>query len=303
MEFSHKPPTPVFGLECWNTKGNQLTQPGQFTLILIKTGSIILEMPDGKTRALAGDILIHGSKSQAYIHIPAVTTVSVLHIDAEYLVDTLFWTYPTILRDHTDAKRFCLMSFSSKIHHLRMPAEKLSDATKLIDSICALSAAEHSVHSSCHLQSQWYQLVCTLFPLFIKEPLGHWLRSCPDKKCELASRKTQVRQEAARAKQLLESAIDYEWTLENLSHHVHISARQLSRIFKEAFGLTPTEYLTSLRVGAMAKLLRETESNTEMVAQAVGWRSRARASDAFTKFFGIPPGEYRILAKRDVVMV
>src|SRR5699024_1536519 len=78
-----------------------------------------------------------------------------------------------------------------------------------------------------------------------------------------------------------------------LAVRVHLSPKQLSRVFTEAYGKTPLAYLTMLRVEEMAHLLRETHLTIDVAARRVGWASRSRANEAFQQCVGMTPSEYR----------
>ncbi|PWD41008.1 hypothetical protein ACN93_21710 [Gordonia paraffinivorans] len=68
-----------------------------------------------------------------------------------------------------------------------------------------------------------------------------------------------MRVEAAQARDLLRESPGAPWTLGTLAEQVHLSQKQLSRVFVEAYGKTPLAYLTMLRVERMAELLRDRE--------------------------------------------
>ena len=74
---------------------------------------------------------------------------------------------------------------------------------------------------------------------------------------------------------------------------MHLSPKQLSRVFTETYGKTPLAYLTMLRVEEMAHLLRETDLTIDAAARKVGWASRSRANEAFRECVGMTPSQYR----------
>jgi AraC family transcriptional regulator len=82
-----------------------------------------------------------------------------------------------------------------------------------------------------------------------------------------------------------------------LAERVHLSPKQLSRVFVEAYGKTPLAYLTMLRVERMARLLRDGELNVTAAGRAVGWSSRSRAVEAFRQCVGVTPQQYRARAR------
>ncbi|GAA1486870.1 hypothetical protein GCM10009625_36750 [Brachybacterium fresconis] len=104
-----------------------------------------------------------------------------------------------------------------------------------------------------------------------------------------------TRAEAAEVREALSGAIARPWTLGDFAEMVHLSTKQLSRVFVDAYGKTPLAYLTMLRVEEMARLLRETDLTIEQAGRQVGWHSRNRASDAFRQATGMTPSRYRRL--------
>ena len=87
-----------------------------------------------------------------------------------------------------------------------------------------------------------------------------------------------LRAEARQARDLLQGALSESWTLVALAEQVHLSPKQLSRVFVDAFGKTPITYLTMLRVERMAYLLRNEAISVAAAGKAVGWSSRSRAA-------------------------
>ena len=102
-----------------------------------------------------------------------------------------------------------------------------------------------------------------------------------------------IRPKADAVREAMMTAIAEPWTREHLAGLVHLSEKQLSRVFVDAFGKTPLAYLTMLRVEELARLLRETDLSIEQAGRQVGCRSRNRASKAFKQATGITPSQYR----------
>ena len=78
-----------------------------------------------------------------------------------------------------------------------------------------------------------------------------------------------------------------------LCDRVHLSDKQLVRVFVDAYGKTPNTYLTMLRVEEMARLLRETDTPVTQAMRRVGWHSRRHATDIFRRHIGVTPARYR----------
>lgn len=81
-------------------------------------------------------------------------------------------------------------------------------------------------------------------------------------------------------------------TLEALAASQNISISQLKRIFKEQTGQSVIPYLTSLRIKAAKKLIRESGLNFSQIALAVGYDNIYYFSSVFKKHTGMTPTEY-----------
>jgi iron complex transport system substrate-binding protein len=72
-----------------------------------------------------------------------------------------------------------------------------------------------------------------------------------------------------------------------------MSIRNFQRIFKDATGLSPNDYLLELRIQHASKLLSETDSAIYNVSEQVGIADWFYFSKAFKKKFGVSPLKYR----------
>lgn len=102
-----------------------------------------------------------------------------------------------------------------------------------------------------------------------------------------------MRDEALAVRAALQDDLTKEWKLSEMAAMVHLSTKQLSRVFSAAFGKTPQAYLTISRVEEMARLLRKTNATIAETGRKVGWRSRSRAIEAFRECTGHTPQQYR----------
>ncbi|WP_223167686.1 AraC family transcriptional regulator [Nonomuraea sp. SYSU D8015] len=81
-------------------------------------------------------------------------------------------------------------------------------------------------------------------------------------------------------------------TLEDLADAVGARPFPLLRAFKEATGLPPHAYLTSLRVGRARRLL-ESGMRPALVAAEVGFTDQAHLTRHFRRIVGVPPAAYQ----------
>jgi len=82
--------------------------------------------------------------------------------------------------------------------------------------------------------------------------------------------------------------------VKQLAEWAHLSPSQLTRQFRQLFGVTPHDYLTHVRVNAAARLLRETEQKTTEIALQCGFFDHSHFSRTFKKLMGATPRAYRL---------
>jgi transcriptional regulator GlxA family with amidase domain len=82
-------------------------------------------------------------------------------------------------------------------------------------------------------------------------------------------------------------------TLETLARHASLCPRQVSRRFKAAFGMTPADFVESLRMKEAQRRLATTGASIKRVASSLGYRSAPVFRRAFERRFAVSPGAYR----------
>lgn len=78
-----------------------------------------------------------------------------------------------------------------------------------------------------------------------------------------------------------------------LAAYANLGERTLLRRFRDATGLTPTEYCQALRVGKACELLELTNRSIEHIAWTVGYRDTGAFRRLFSKITGLAPAPYR----------
>jgi len=81
--------------------------------------------------------------------------------------------------------------------------------------------------------------------------------------------------------------------LETMAELVHCSSRQLQRWFKQQKQLGPMEYVIKVRMDHAAQLLQHTSATVQEIALSVGYRDMYYFSNAFKKYYGTAPQDYR----------
>lgn len=80
--------------------------------------------------------------------------------------------------------------------------------------------------------------------------------------------------------------------LEQLAEQYSLSATYLSSIFKQAYQVTPTEYVTVLRIQKAKQLIHAQQSRIRDIAIEVGYSDEFYFSRVFKKVEGISPSQY-----------
>jgi AraC-like DNA-binding protein len=84
-----------------------------------------------------------------------------------------------------------------------------------------------------------------------------------------------------------------DWTVEQLARLCHLSRSRFSERFTERVGKPPLAYLTLVRLGGAAKLLRDTPTPVGVIARMVGYSSEPGFSRAFRARYGSSPARWR----------
>jgi len=90
-------------------------------------------------------------------------------------------------------------------------------------------------------------------------------------------------------------------TLESLAERVHMSPRNLSRIFKKECGVTLMEFLTDARIDAARRHLENTDMAIKEIAFLCGFDSADSLRRVFSQRLSITPVEYRQRFHSDAV--
>jgi AraC-like DNA-binding protein len=81
----------------------------------------------------------------------------------------------------------------------------------------------------------------------------------------------------------------------DLAAHCGFGARRFHQLFEEAFGTTPHRYLQRLRLDTALALLRDPRNTLTDVALSVGFGDQSAFTHAFTRRFGLAPGQWRAI--------
>ncbi|MDS2172395.1 AraC family transcriptional regulator [Nesterenkonia sp. CL21] len=264
-------------------------------LIFIRSGSAVLLSEFGEQPVSPGDVVLLepntlcGSEPEGFI------TVTTVYLDHDYLVDQVFWQNAALLNDRFEASELIESIYVEPAQILHVGEDRVGMLWPWLDELVELSLDGPEPERFYRLQALLFAVLDVLIPYVRTNPV----RVSTSQRLHIRPTLPRSRQfaplrpEAARVRELLRGDIRHPWALQDLAEQVHLSPKQLARVFVDAYGKTPNAYLTMLRVQAMAKLLRDATVSILEAGQAVGWASRSRASEAFRQCIGVSPQRFR----------
>ena len=92
---------------------------------------------------------------------------------------------------------------------------------------------------------------------------------------------------------LMEANLEEPMSLDELSHAVGLSRRQLERLFQKYLSCAPTRYYLDLRLHKARQLLLQTGLSVVDVALACGFVSAPHFSKCYRDYYGKPPRDER----------
>lgn len=275
-------------------------------LIVVRSGSAILYSEFGEQPVRPGDVILLGANVLCGSEPEGHVTVTTIYADTDFLLDQLFWQYADLLHDRFDAQGFAETIYTEPAQVLRLGEDRAGMLMPWLDELVALSVEGCFRQRFHRMQALWFSVVDKLAPhiLVTDHRLSSHQRAHIRPTVPRGRRFMPLRAEARQVREVLHRDFTRKWTLPELAGRVHLSTKQLARVFVDAYGKTPLTYLTMLRVQEMARLLRETDLSVAEAGRRAGWRSRNRASAAFRESVGITPSRYRSLpaAGRSVPM-
>jgi transcriptional regulator GlxA family with amidase domain len=84
-----------------------------------------------------------------------------------------------------------------------------------------------------------------------------------------------------------------EHSVASMAARVGMSARHFARIFRHDVGMTPAEFVETMRVEAARRLLEDGHESPKRVAARLGYADANGLRRAFMRRIGVTPAEYR----------
>ncbi len=99
---------------------------------------------------------------------------------------------------------------------------------------------------------------------------------------------------------IVNAGVNYIWNntetaigVAQISEHTSINRRTLERHFSSSFGNSPLSEIHWCCLSRAALLLRETDARIKYVVERSGFGGYQRLRQAFQKYFGVSPKEFR----------
>jgi AraC-like DNA-binding protein len=112
----------------------------------------------------------------------------------------------------------------------------------------------------------------------------------------------QTYKDLANARDFMRHAYDRPVNLGEISARAHLSPYHFLRVHRRAYGETPHEFLTRLRVERAKTLLARGSHNVTEACFEVGFSSLGSFSALFAGRVGLSPSEYRRHARSGIVV-
>ena len=95
--------------------------------------------------------------------------------------------------------------------------------------------------------------------------------------------------------EVMSDNLEHPLSSQELAAYVHVSVRQLERLFKQHLEDTPSGYYLKLRLECSRKLLQQSAMNIMEISIACGFNSPSHFSRTYRSLFGVSPKSDRII--------
>ncbi len=243
-------------------------------LALVASGSIIHRTDDGERTLSAGDFfLIHPGGRHEWGKPDAAAVVYNLLYDANVPVPMLMMNDMPLLHEiYPDFKSEDFQPFSGNIY--RLPPELLPRLAGIFDQL---------IEETQRREAGFQAVAISLFTL----ALLLFARAVPGNEGKPAQ------WQLSKVFAFLHSNYQRHFSFKELVKHSGMSQSKLYRSFKTAFGLGPAEYLQILRVTRAVRLLKETSSSNDEIAESCGFYNYSHMWRLFRKHLQCSPTDIR----------
>ncbi len=148
-----------------------------------------------------------------------------------------------------------------------------------------------------HLEMQWFSPECPCWCLTTKLPLREdgaivgLIGFSSDLQDRISP--TDIPANLALVLERIEAEGACGVTPGRLAEEARLSPAKLARVLKRVFGMSPSQYLSRVRLNAASRLLKDTELTVSEVAVEVGFADHSAFTRAFRGAMGMTPSAYR----------
>ncbi len=209
-------------------------------VIVVRDGSAILFSEFGQKPVRPGDVILLGPNVLCGSEPEGHITVTTIYADTDYVIDQAFWQYAGILHDRLDAPVFVKETFTEPAQIIRLGEHQAGLLMPWLDELVALSL--HDEEARFHrMQALWFAVMDQIAPHIrvTDRRISSSQRAKSVPVHPRVRRFAPTRAEAAEVREALSAAIAEPWTLDELAGMVHLSSKQLGRVFTDAYGKTP----------------------------------------------------------------
>lgn len=108
-----------------------------------------------------------------------------------------------------------------------------------------------------------------------------------------AAERPSAQQYLSKAILFMEQHYPYHLGIGDVAAHVGIDRTYLYRLFRESYGVSPSEYVNRLRLEKAVELMGDARLSLNSVALAAGFYDYSYFFKQFCKAYCVTPGEYR----------
>ncbi|MBT7341144.1 MAG: helix-turn-helix domain-containing protein, partial [Halieaceae bacterium] len=103
------------------------------------------------------------------------------------------------------------------------------------------------------------------------------------------SRKVEMQPKLKEVLQLMEANLEEPISLQELADFVHLSRRQLERLFLKYLHCTPSRYYLKLRLDRARRLVKQSSRSIVEITSMCGFVSTTHFSRCYRKYIGVSP--------------
>ena len=179
------------------------------------------------------------------------------------------------------------------VHFTGYEAEELLDKTGFSNTVSLYCGVSHGFQELFSQMIRELQLKRPCFedllPLYLRQLFTKIQRSC----LEVSSDHYRCSKEIASAIHYFNEAFSREISIENYALSQHMSVCWFIRSFKRYTGVTPLQYITTIRINKAKELLKDSGYSIQEIGSLVGYDNQLYFSRMFKKQTGCSPSQYR----------